>query len=375
MSLLLLKPAAASRERAEQSTAPTKTMSEKTPAAPPPPNGPPRPPSIAASQESNDVVNPERCLHAAAAATAAAPNATPLSGSTADPLRRNDSIFFHPNPGDATYPSDCNSLPANVGTTCGGVERTAAVQPINQTMAIDAQQVQSRIQTGDTFTTQPQHHPLSSITAIPHPFFSQYSMTYPQQQLSYEQQHSLLLQHQLIVQQAAQQSILLQQLQSRAIATSAGVLSQEQPSAAVTYQQMPVNQNPSYGSQQLDAQSILNQLSQLQQSQNEAAAFFALSQTHAAPSSQGLQLPAQQDPSTFFMQPPPYNVHPVYWNLQLLLQGITPVGVGAMDQGVEASNRDNQEIDDTNSIDENIEYDDDNNDDDDNAELLFHSEP
>jgi len=214
-------------------------------------------------------------------------------------------------------------------------------------------------------------------------------MRHPQQQMTYEQQQALLFQHQLMVQQVAQQSILLQQLQAQAMAASTAAAAaaaasasfQQPPSADVPSQQLPINQAPTFDSQQIippQATSLHHQLQfmhQLQQSQYEAAAFSAAAQSHVTLPGQVSSLPyQQQDLITMFLQasPPLYQyLHPYYWNVQLL-HGITPlpaVGLDGMNQGVEPNYQDNnQEVDTEPDADENAEDMDEDEEDDDDDE-------
>lgn len=192
-----------------------------------------------------------------------------------------------------------------------------------------------------------------------------------------------------MVQQVAQQSILLQQLQAQAMAASTAAAAaaasfQQPPSADVPSQQLPINQAPTFDSQQIippQATSLHHQLQfmhQLQQSQYEAAAFSAAAQSHVTLPGQVSSLPyQQQDLITMFLQasPPLYQyLHPYDWNVQLL-HGITPlpaVGLDGMNQGVEPNYQDNnQEVDTEPDADDNAEdMDEDEEDDDDDDDDL-----
>jgi ankyrin repeat protein len=248
------------------------------------------------------------------------------------------------------------------------------------------QHVLPLFQVGELFPQQHlQYPPLTYASMISHPStFLQYDMRHPQQQMTYEQQQALLFQHQLMVQQVAQQSILLQQLQAQAMAAStAAAASVQQPlSADVSSQQLPINQAPLFDSQQIippQATSLQYQLQlmhQLQQSQYEAAAFSAAAQSHMTLPSQVSSLPyQQQDLRAMFLQapPPPYQyLHPYYWNVQLLHE-ITPlpaVGIDGMNQGVEQNYQvNNQEAETENDADENVEDMDEDEDDYDDDDL------
>ncbi len=224
------------------------------------------------------------------------------------------------------------------------------------------QQVLPQFQVGGTFDQQ--LPPLTYASMIYHPSFLPELLHNPQQQMSYEQQQALLFQHQLMVQQVAQQSILLHQLQlqshanaaSAAAADSAAASFQQISSPHVPSQQMPIC--PSFDPQQMAPQSAALQ-HQLQIMQHQ----LQQSQYNAALLSQSAQF------STMILQTPPYHMpHPFSYNAQFLF-GNTParVGVEEVNHGVESIYHERQEMDSGNA--EDVRVDDNNEDYDDDDDF------
>jgi ankyrin repeat protein len=277
-------------------------------------------------------------------------------GNSADPTQGYGTANFSTNVEEQSSPSNCHT-PLTAVTSALNVDETTCAS------AAGNQQVQPQFQVGGTFNQQPP--PL-----MYHPSFL-YDLLYnPHQQMSYEQQQALLFQHQLMVQQVAQQSILLHQLQlqSQAIAASAAAAVasfQQIPSLHVPSQQKPIR--PPFDPQQMGPQSAALQ-HQLQFMQHQ----LQQSQYNTALLSQGAQLLGQQDSSTMVLQAPPCHMpHPFWYNAQLLYGNTpAPVGVEEVNQGVESIYQEHQEMDTSNVddviVDENNEdYDDDDDDDDD----------